>query len=84
MMSKATNKVLSLALIIGMVMVGIIFFSGAMAVTDENIEMGGSDYEGTYNTTTTVAIQSISMMNVVLLIVGIMAVVVAIKAFGNL
>lgn len=83
-MSKEINKVLSLALIIGMVMSGIIFFSGAMAATDENIEMEGSDYEGTYNTTTTVAIQSISMMNVVLMIIGVMAVVIAVKAFSNI
>lgn len=83
-MSKAMNKVLSLALIIGMVMAGIIFFSGAMAATDENIDMKGSDYEGTYNTTTTVAIQSISMMNVVLMIVGVMAVVIAVKAFSGI
>jgi len=81
---KSTNKVLSLALIIGMIMAGIIFFSGAMATTDENVDMSGSDYEGTYNTTTTIAIQSISMMNVVLLIVGVMAVLIAVKAFGDL
>lgn len=83
-MSKAMNKVLTMGLIIGLVMAGIIFFSGAMAATDENIDMSGSDYEGTYNTTTIIAIQSISMMNVVLLIVGVMAVVIGIKTFGNL
>lgn len=83
-MSKEMNKVLSLALIIGIVMSGIIFFSGAMAATDENIGMEGSDYEGTYNTTTIISIQSISMMNVVLMIVGVMAVVIAVKAFSGI
>lgn len=82
-MSKSLNKVLSLALIIGMVMAGIIFFSGAMAATDNGIDMSGSDYEGTYNTTTIISIQSISMMNIVLLVIGCMAVIIAIKGFTN-
>ena len=83
-MSRSLNKVLSMALVIGLVMAGIIFFSGAMAATDENIDMSGSEYEGTYNTTTIISIQSISMMNVVLLIIGIMAVIVAVKGFSSL
>lgn len=77
------NKVLSMALICGILMAGVIFFQGALSATDEGIDMSGSAYEDTYESTTIIAIQSISMMNVILLIVGIMAVVVAVKAFAD-
>ena len=77
------NKVLSLAIVIGCIFSGIVFFQGAISATDEGIDMSGSAYEDTYDTTTTIAIQSITMMNVVLLILAIMAVVVAIKAFST-
>ncbi|NOR84559.1 hypothetical protein GQ473_00430 [archaeon] len=82
-MTAGMNKVLTLALIIGMLMAGTIFFQGAVSATDENIDMSGSDYEGVHNTSTIVSIQSLSMMNIIMLIVAVMGVVVAIKAFSN-
>lgn len=83
-MTAGMNKVLTLALIVGMLMAGTIFFQGAVSATDENIDMSGSDYEGVHNTSTIISIQSLSMMNVIMLIVGVMAVIVAVKAFGNI
>lgn len=81
---SGVNKVLTLSLIIGMVFAGIVFFQGAVVSTDDNIDMSGSEYQDTHNTTTIIAIQSMSMMNIVLLILAIMTVVIAAKTFGNI
>lgn len=77
------NKVLSMALIVGILMTGTIFFQGAVSATDENIDMSGSDYEGVHNTSTIISIQSISMMNIIMMLVAIMSIIVAVKYFGN-
>ena len=81
---KSMNQVVSLAIVVGCLMAGVIFFQGAMSATDEGIDMTGSAYEDTYDTTTTLAIQSISMINIIMLLVAVIAVVVAAKGFSNI
>jgi len=77
------NKVLSMALICGFLMAGVIFFQGAMSATDEGIDMTGSAYEDVYDTSTVISIQSISIINVIMLIVAIMAIIMAVKTFAD-
>lgn len=81
---KSMNQVVSLAIIVGCLMGGVIFFQGAMSATDEGIDMTGSAYEDSYDATTTLAIQSINMIHIVMLIVAIFAIVVAVKGFGSI
>ena len=81
---KSMNQIITLAIIAGCLMAGVIFFQGALSVTDESIDMTGSAYEDTYDTTTTLAIQSISMINIVMLLVAIFAVIIAAKSLGGL
>ena len=80
----STNKVLSLILIVGILMTGVIFFTGAISATDEGIDMTNSSYEDTYNTTTTLSIQSISMINIIMFVLAVMAVIVAVKSLSNI
>lgn len=82
-MTAGMNKVLTLALIIGILMAGTIFFQGAVSATDNGIDLSGSDYEGVHNTSTTISIQSISMMNIIMMLVAIMSIIVAVKAFSG-
>lgn len=83
-MSKSMNKVLSMILMVGMIMAGVIFFQGSVSATDSGIDMSGSSYEDTYNTTTTLSIQSISMINIIMFILAVMAIIVAVKGFAEL
>ena len=80
----SVGKVLKIVVVLGILMAGITLFMGAMAVTDENVDMSGSDYEGTYNTSKTISIQSMSMLNVVMMIVAIAAIVIAVMMFSKI
>jgi len=77
------NKVLKIAIILGILMAGVTFFMGAMAVTDANVDMSNSSYEGTYNTTKTISIQSMTAMNVVMMLVAIAGIIMAVKYFSK-
>ena len=77
------NKVLRIAVVLGILMAGITFFSASMAVTDENVDLSGSQYEWTYNTTKTISIQSMSMLNIVMMLVAIGGIIIAVKFMGK-
>ena len=77
------NKVLKIAIVLGILMAGVTFFMGAMAVTDANVDMSNSSYEGTYNTTKTISIQSMTAMNVVMMLVAIAGIIMAVKYFSK-
>ena len=79
----SVGKVLRIVVVLGILMSGITFFMGAMSATDENVDMSGSDFEDTYNTTKTISIQSMSMMNIVMLLVIFAAIIIAVKFFGK-
>lgn len=79
----SVNKVLRIIVVLGILMAGLTFFMGAMSATDENVDMSGSDYEGCYNTTKIISIQSMSMLNVVMLIVAVAGILVAVKFMGK-
>jgi len=77
------NNVLRIIVVLGVLMAGITFFMAAMATTDENVDMSGSDYEGCYNTTKTISIQSMSMLNVVMLLVAVAGIIIAVNFFSK-
>jgi len=79
----SVNKVLRIVVVLGVLMAGITWFMAAMATTDDNVDMSGSDYEGTYNTTKTISIQSMSMLNVVMLLVAVAGIIIAVKFMGK-
>lgn len=80
----SVDKVLRIAVVLGILMAGITFFSASMAVTDENVDLSGSEYEGTYNTTKIISIQSMGVMNIVLLLVAFAGIIIALKSFGKI
>ena len=75
----SAGKVLGVIIILGILMFGMIFFMGAIAVTDANVDVTGTDYEGTYNTSKTISIQSMGMLNVIMLIIVAAGIVFAVK-----
>ena len=77
------GKVLRVVVVLGIMMAGITFIVGAMSATDENVNMSGSDFEDTYNTTKTISIQAMSMMNIVMLLVIFAAIIIAVKFMGK-
>jgi len=79
----SVNKVLRIVVVLGILMAGITFFMAAMATTDDNVDMSGSDYEGTYNTTKTISIQSMSMLNIVMMLVAVAGIIIAVKFMGK-
>jgi hypothetical protein len=79
----SVNKVLRIIVVLGILMAGLTFFMGAMSATDENINMSGSDYESAYNITKTISIQSMSILNVVMLIVAVAGIIIAVKFMGK-
>lgn len=77
----SVGKVLGIVVILGILMAGITFFVGAMAVTDANVNVSGTDMEPVYNTTKTISIQSMEMLNVVMLLIVVAAIIFAVKTF---
>ena len=77
----SVGKVLGSIIILAIIMFGITFGIAALSVTDENVDMIGSDYEGTYNTSKVISIQSMSMLNVVMYIIIAAAIIIAVKTF---
>lgn len=78
------GKVLRIVVVLGILMAGITFFMAAMAVTDDNVDMSGSSYEGSYNTTKIISIQSMGMLNVVMMIVAIVAIIISVQFMGKM
>lgn len=79
----SVTKVLRIVVVLGILMSGITFFMGAMSATDEYVDMSGSDFEDTYETTKTISIQSMSMMNIVMLLVIFAAIIISVKFLGT-
>lgn len=77
------GKVLRIVVVLGILMAGLTFFHGAMSATDGNVDMSGSDYEGSYNTTKIISIQSMGMLNVVMMIVAIVAIIISVQFMGK-
>lgn len=80
----SAGKVLKIAVILGILIAGITFMIGALGATSENVDMSGSDYEGVYDSTTTISIQSISMMYVVMLILAVSIVIIGVKSLAGI
>ena len=79
----SVGKVLQIAVVLGILMAGMTFMMGAMSVTDENVDMTGSEMEPTYNVTKTISIQSMSMLNVTMMIVAVAGILIAVLFFGK-
>ena len=77
----SAGKVLGIIIVLFIIMSGVIFFMGAMSVTDANVDMTNSSYQNSYNTTKVISIQSISMLNVVMFIIIAAAIIIAVKTF---
>lgn len=79
----SVNKVVKIAVVLGILMAGVTFMMAALAVTDDNVDMTDTAYEDTYNITKTISIQSMSIMNVIMLIVAIAGIIIAVKFMGK-
>ena len=77
----SSGKVLGIIVVLAIIMFGVTFGIAALSVTDANTDMSGSDYEGTYNVSKTISIQSMSMLNVVMYIIIAAAIIIAVKTF---
>ena len=77
----SVGKVLGIIIVLAIIMFGVTFGIAALSVTDANTDMSGSDYEGTYNVSKTISIQSMSMLNVVMFIIIAAAIIIAVKTF---
>ena len=77
----SAGKVLGIIIVLAIIVFGITFTIAALSVTDEGTDMVDSDYQDVYNSTKTISIQSISMMNVVMYIIIAAAIIIAVKTF---
>ena len=79
----SAGKVLGIIIVLAILVFGITFTIAALSVTDENVVID-SEYEGVYNSTKTISIQSISMLNVVMIIVAVAGIMIAVMMLGKL
>lgn len=71
------KKLLEVAAIGAMLILGTTFLIYIMAATDDGVDLTGTDYEDQYDSSTDLALLTISMMKIIAPILGVVALVVA-------
>lgn len=74
----AFNKILPLVLLACIFVIGLPFVSTIMGSVDSGVNLNGTDYSDQYNSTTETSIQSLGMMEVIPLLVGVIVLVISI------
>ncbi|HUX55910.1 MAG TPA: hypothetical protein VMV77_02975 [Bacteroidales bacterium] len=80
------TRLVSLLAIGAIVTIGLSFFVMTMGAVDDGVSMGGSAYEGEYNSVTDISIISIGLLKFIPIIIGVCVIligVVGIKKYAG-
>lgn len=79
MTNKVTlNSVLSVLMAAAVVLVGSMFLIYTMAATDEGVDLSGSEYEAQHNSTTDLAILTMTITQFIPMILGVVGLILAV------
>lgn len=71
-------RLISVLFLGAVIAIGTMFFVTTMGAIDDGVDMSGSDYEEQYDTVTDISIISISMMEFLPIIIGVVALLIAV------
>lgn len=79
MTNKVTlNSVLSVLIASAIVLVGTMFLVYTMAATDEGVDLSGTEYEAQHNSTTDLAILTITITQFIPMVLGVIGLILAV------
>lgn len=76
--NKPMMRLISVLFLGAVIAIGTMFFVTTMGAIDDGVDMSGSDYEEQYDTVTDISIISISMMEFLPIIIGVIALLIAV------
>lgn len=80
----AFNKILPLVLLACIFVIGLPFVSTIMGSVDSGVNLTDTNYQEQYNSTTETSIQTLGMMEIIPLLVGVMVLVISIMVMKKM